>query len=369
MWLSRLGVRNCRRIAEAELALGRHANILYGGNAAGKSSLLEALSILSRGRSFRTPRTAEVLRRGASELQVTGTVEEGVAGSGYPVGISKGGQHTRIRINHADVAQLAELSSHLPLTLVHPGAIELLSGSPAGRRALLDWIAFYRNPSFHGIWRQYQRALYQRNACLRQPDQRYALPYWTEQFASLQPALWQQRQNALADLQAALPVAAPLLASLGELQLVLASGFPAQVDASDAGQVLAFLTSRQAQELQQGLCLYGAHRADLRILLDGEVAARVASRGQLKLLAISLLLAQSHAIAVDANKRGIIALDDLAAELDGSNRQNLYDVLYATQQQLLLTATHPEPWHRHFAHAQVFHVEQGRVRQAEAPPN
>ncbi|QLQ33301.1 MAG: AAA family ATPase [Candidatus Thiothrix singaporensis] len=128
MWLSKVAVSNCRIVACAELELAAHANVLHGDNASGKSSLLEALAVLSRGRSFRTPRISELITRGTNELTVSARIEDGIAGGGYPAGICKSNQATRIRINHADAAPQAELSAHIPLTLIHPASVDLVTG-------------------------------------------------------------------------------------------------------------------------------------------------------------------------------------------------------------------------------------------------
>jgi DNA replication and repair protein RecF len=134
----------------------------------------------------------------------------------------------------------------------------------------------------------------------------------------------------------------------------------------DEPRLKQFFRDKAEQELKQGFSLYGAHRADLHILLDGIPAVRVASRGQLKLLSVGLLLAQSHAIADDATKRGIIAIDDLASELDEQNQQALYNTLRTTQQQLLITGTHHQPMKNWVVDARVFHVKHGQVVRFDA---
>ncbi|MEB4593443.1 DNA replication and repair protein RecF [Candidatus Thiothrix sp. Deng01] len=366
MWLSKVAVSNCRIVAYTELELAAHVNVLYGDNASGKSSLLEALAVLSRGRSFRTPRINELITRGADELTVSVRVEDGVAGGSYPAGICKSSQATRIRINHADVAQQAELSAHIPLTLIHPASVDLVTGGPAIRRAFLDWIAFYRFTDFNSTWRNYQRILKQRNACLRDAKQRHALPQWTEQLIALQPILYRYRLQALDVLQYTLQGNSALLANLGLPLLQLSTGFPANVDVENRQHLEQFFRERSGQEQKQGFSLYGAHRTDLHILLDGVPAVRVASRGQLKLLAVALLLAQSHTTAETEAKRGIIAIDDLASELDESNQQALYNTLRTMQQQLIITGAHYEPLRRWFADARVFHVKQGKMVCQEA---
>ncbi|PIE00351.1 MAG: DNA replication and repair protein RecF [Thiothrix nivea] len=365
MWLKQLTVENCRLIEKWQLELSPATNLIIGDNATGKSSLLEALAILSSGRSFRTPRIREVIRRGCELLTVTGSIYNEELQSEYPLGISKTLKNTRIRINHADIHQQAELSSHLPLTVIHPETIAVLTGSPGQRRAVLDWVAFYRSSDFHQHWKNHQRILKQRNSCLRDPGQRYALPYWTEQLIHLQPRIHQFRQDALAAVNECLQteIVQTLFKEYGKLTLKLYSGFPAQVDMNDSQQLQTFFTARQQQEIDQGMTLYGCHRGDLQVALDGLPVAQFASRGQLKVFGIALLLAQSQAITTTATKRGIIAIDDLASELDTENQALLYQVLRQTRQQLLITGTRTPDLAPLTKQSKVFHVKQGQIRE------
>lgn len=362
MWLQQIGVQNCRLIEDQAVVLSPQVNVFTGDNASGKTSLIEALCILSRGRSFRTQRIADVIRQGCDALTITGRIGDEAAAIDYPLGITKGRDgSTRIRINHADVNQQAELSRHLPLTVIHPDTVELLTGPPANRRALLDWIAFYREADFHLDWKNYQRILKQRNACLRDPRQREALAEWTRELLRLQPRIYQFRCHALQALEQALQQVAPLLTAMGSVGLKLSTGFPQHVQMDDMAGLQAFFQERQEQELRHGVSLYGAHRGDLLVTLNAEPAARMASRGQLKLLGIALLLAQSEAITNDGVKRGIIALDDLASELDNSNQRLLYQVLGHTRQQLMITGTRQPPADYLPTGSRLFHVEHGKV--------
>ncbi|HPQ97074.1 MAG TPA: DNA replication and repair protein RecF, partial [Thiolinea sp.] len=265
MWLEQLSISNCRIIAQCELDLTPRANVFTGGNASGKSSLVEALVLLSRGRSWRTARPQELIRHGEDTLTVTGRIAGGAIHSSYPIGIARTGRETRIRINHADVRQQSELSSHLPLTVIHPDSVELITGPPAQRRALLDWIAFYRSADFHPLWKNGQRILRQRNACLRDPTQRYALGYWNEQLAQVIPEIQQQRQQALQALQETLQELAFPHAVVGRVGLVLGSGFPQGV-LLEQDNLLRFFQRHEEQELRAGTSLYGPHRVELQIL-------------------------------------------------------------------------------------------------------
>jgi DNA replication and repair protein RecF len=361
VWISKLDIQHCRVISQITLELSQHTNIIYGDNASGKSSILEALTILSRGRSFRTPRILEVIQRSCNELIVGARIEQGITGLTYPIGISKSQTNSRIRINHADVLLQSELSTHIPLTLIHPNSIELLTGSPQERRAFLDWIAFYRFPEFNNLWKTYQQVIKQRNACLRYIKQRYALSYWTQQLVGLQADLYKYRQKALELLNKSLISVDNLLINLGKPDFLLTTGFPQGVDIFKVDAVYNFFQDKKESEIKQGFTLYGAHKADFHVLLENLPVSRVASRGQLKLLAMVLLLAQSHAISDETAKRGIIAVDDLASELDATNQELLYAALSQTQQQLLITGTRLEPLAQSMEDACLFHVKQGQL--------
>lgn len=358
MYLQRLTIENCRIIEKWEGELSTHTNLLIGDNASGKSSFIEGLCVLSRGRSFRTTRIADIIRSGSHTVTVAGQVVDPYTHSDFPIGIAKTVNSTQIRINHADVKQQAELSNHLPLTVIHPDTIALIVGSPQHRRALIDWVAFYQGNDFHQDWRNYQRILKQRNVCLKDSNQHYALRYWTEQLVALLPRIHQHRQQALQALQESLTRLETLLTHVGALSLVLTTGLPGHVRL-ETETLLRFFSDKQEQEIRQGTTLYGAHRADVTINVEGELAARVASRGQLKLLGIALLLAQSMAITASDVKRGIIAIDDLASELDKQNQDILYQILKGTQQQLIVTGTRQPAMDELWEQAQVFHVKQG----------
>lgn len=363
MWLKQLSIENCRLITKASLELSANANLLIGDNASGKSSCLEALSILSRGRSFRSPRIQEIIRHSEKTLTVAGKIQDDETGSEYPLGISKTATETKIRINHADINQQAELSSHLPLTIVHPETLDILSGGPAQRRALLDWVAFYRSADFHQDWKSYQRILKQRNVCLRDEHQRFALQHWTEQMVNLQPRIHQFRCEALDALIEALDSLTPLFTHTGKPKLKLFSGFPASVAMDDVDAIQGYLAARKEQEIQHGMSLYGCHRGDINVLVEGVPAARYASRGQLKMLGVALLLAQSQAITTKAQKRGIIAIDDLISELDASNQTLLYRVLRQTDQQLIVTGTETPGNGELLDMGKMFHVEHGQFNE------
>jgi len=357
MWIENINVKNCRLLKDVSINLSPHINMVIGENASGKTSLLEALSILSSGKSFRTSHISDLISHSESSILVSAKIN--MDGSHSHIGIEKTSKSTRIRINQKDIYSQAELSLHLPITAIHPGSIELITGSPNLRRSYIDWIAFYLFPEFYEKWKKYRHILKQRNLCLKNPKHRYALPKWTEELTELQPSINQLRSDALDIIHPILLAIAKNLLATSDIQLALKSGFPADLTL-DKKSLMAFYTVKEQQDIKSLRTIYGVHCADLKIFLGSKPAKECASRGQLKLLVISLLLAQSCAITKD-QENGIIVIDDLAAELDTFNKEKLLNYLSSLNQQLVVTSTNRIDI-SNIQH-KVFHVKHGELEE------
>lgn len=357
MLLEQLTINHCRVIEQADLTLSPRVNLICGDNGSGKSSILEAVSILSRGRSFRTSRIADVIRYQQEALLIR--AKSGDGDNSFNIGIEKSRSSTRIRVNQQDIHTQAALSRFLPVTVIDPNSVELLTGSPSLRRSYIDWIAFYLFPEFHKVWQNYQRILKQRNLCLRVPSYLSALPVWTDELIRAQIRIQSYRERSLEVLQPQLLNLAESLLDEQKLSLRLTTGFAQGLGLSEASQ-RAFYLERRESEIKSSRTLSGAHRADLQVMFNDQVAQHSASRGQLKLIAIVMLLAQSRSIDISNQRKGIIVIDDLAAELDSENKNKLLSTLRSLQQQLLLTTTQPELIPLELGD-QVFHVKHGKV--------
>lgn len=363
MWLESITVHNCRIIKKTQLTLSPTLNVIVGDNGSGKSSLLEALGILSRGRSYRTSRISEVINYDADSILCSSQLNHTAHKKTLSLGIEKTRKQTIIRINQQNIKSQATLSKSLPITIIHPDSVELITGGPSIRRAFIDWIAFYQNSAFYQLWKQYKHTLKQRNACLHNPSQRYALPYWTEQLISMQSPLHALRLNALKALNHNIDQYREGLWKGASLKLELSTGFPKDVDISDNIALQDIFDTRLDNDIKSGKTFYGIHRSDLKILINGTIAAQTVSRGQLKILSILLLISQSASASTNNQEKGIIAIDDLTAELDGTNRQCLLDLLIKTKQQLIITTTPQsmESMNLDSVEKNMFHVKHGEL--------
>ncbi|MCC5858876.1 MAG: DNA replication/repair protein RecF [Ectothiorhodospiraceae bacterium] len=352
MIISRLGVHRVRNLVEQTVVPAAGINLITGANAAGKTSILEAIHILARAASFRATRLDQAIQHGQNELMVTGTVLDS-HGSEHRLGIQRRRGETRVRVDGRDVRNLSELARHLPVQVINTESQRLLHDGPKVRRSFLNWSVFHVEHDYYRDWRRYDRALRQRNAALRQGDLRLA--------GSWEPELCSAAERVDAARRRFIERLIPELASLvdgwlpdTEITLHYRRGWA-------AGESLAeLLAAGRSRERETGYTLYGSHRADLVIRAEGSDAQHWLSRGQQKTLAIAMLLAQSRIVA-GCGTVPLLLIDDLRAELDSEHAARILSVVAAGPAQCFVTAidraTVPmEP-------ARWFEITEGRVRE------
>ena len=154
-------VEDLRCLHEADLRLDPKFTLITGPNAAGKTSLLEAIFFLGRGRSFRTRHVERLIRTGADGLTLIGHLAAAVRP--LIVGIRANRDRTEARVGGQPVVSFADLAAAFPVQVIDPNLHKLIEEGPAGRRRAMDWGVFHVEHSFAADWQRYQRALKQRN--------------------------------------------------------------------------------------------------------------------------------------------------------------------------------------------------------------
>lgn len=331
MFLRRLVLRGLRNIEDLDLEPGPGVNWLIGPNASGKTSILEGVHILGLGRSFRARSLRRVVQGGRGRLLAYG--EAAWQSGEHRLGVEGGEGETRLRRDGADAGSIAELADCLPLQLVNPDSHRLVEGPPAERRALVDWGVFHVEPAFLRQWRRYRRVLEQRNAALRQGSGPAVARAWDQELIALGEAVDSARRRYLADLAPRAVATAGRHFGLEGLELNLHSGWARERTLAEA------LEAGWEGDRRQGHTGSGPHRAELAIRVDGAAAAERVSRGQQKLLAAALRLAQLELFGERMGEGALLLLDDLPAELDEVHRQRLLAAVRELGIQALVTAT------------------------------
>lgn len=355
--IRRLRLRDVRRFKEQELQPAPGFNLIVGDNGSGKSSLLEAMHLMAHGRSFRGRVRDGLIRQGEAALEVY--LEWQQAAGQHRAGLRHTGSKWEARLDGANVNHLGELCAALAVVSFEPGSHILIHGSSEARRRYLDWGLFHVEQDFLPQWRRYARALKQRNALLRFPRADSQLDAWEHELAQSGEQLSAYRDAYVGRLQPHLDrVVAALFPTAGSVVLSLQPGWKAQ----ELALVDALLLSRERDQ-GQGHTTIGPHRADLRLEFGHLPGRESLSRGQAKLAALSLLIAQAAHLAEHDGVWPVLQLDDLASELDRHHQQRVLQYLHGCGAQVFVTGTEPPAGLSDLGiDVTMFHVEHGVLR-------
>jgi DNA replication and repair protein RecF len=347
MPLAELRITNLRCIESAELAFSPDFNLIVGENGAGKTSILEAIFLLGRGRSFRTRNSEKLIRHGQHSLTVFGATDDlprAVAG----VEVTR--ERTRARVNGKDADSLLALSSVLPVQSIDPEIHKLIDQGPERRRRWLDWLVFHVEPTFMLHWMRYQRALKQRNAALKTGGDPAA---WDLALVEHGSAITDARRTALDRLQGYLQALVGTFSGL-DISAAFFAGWSQEQTLAEA------LRESAVKDFDRGATSVGPHRADVILRTKGRSARETLSRGQQKLTAVAMIVSQLKMLNAELGMSAVLLLDDPAAELDEKNLRRLLEELTALKCQMIATSLRAEiPFFQ--SPKSTFHVEQGRV--------
>lgn len=351
MTLVRIEVEGFRNLQRDALSFASGVNLLWGDNGSGKTSLLEAIHFLARGRSFKRVRSDQLIQKGCRSFNLGANLEVGT--QLVRLAMQRTAGRTRVRLAGRDVWSLSEIAWLLPVHVINTESQRVFGGAPQERRSLIDWGLFHVEHGFQEHWRRFQRALKQRNAAMQSGDSAVAKA-WETNLVAAGEAVDVCRRRYLDSLWPYWRRLADDWLPGAELHWEFHSGWPRRVDLQSA------LSEGRTREMERGHTIHGPHRSDLRFTAGGVDAAQQLSGGQQKLAAIALRLAQAELTAKRGGQRPIILLDDLGAELDAASRGWVLEKLRRMDAQILLTALSRGELALTDTSIRVFHVEQGR---------
>lgn len=324
--LTELNIHNLRNIESARLSLHPQYNLFYGANGSGKTSLLEAIYLLSSGHSFRTREISPLVSDGGSSLTVFArtSTDESISIQKSLTG------PTQVKLNMQSCYSSSELAHFLPCQVFYQDIFQIIDAGPSVRRTLLDWGLFHVEQSYHSTWKSYRAVLKQRNALLRQKAAPGAFVPWDKQLDALGNELHRMRSSYFSELAQCFQ---DFLQRLTDVPCSIS--YYKGWDRKEAGKDLATTLAEQLpNDLQRQYTHSGAHQADIIFDLSAKKAKLLLSRGQQKIILIALKLAQASLIPNNC----IYLLDDIAAELDAKHLSRLIECLGTIKGQFFLTA-------------------------------
>lgn len=330
-WIQLLEFRNHRTLSYSPSPT---LNLLVGPNARGKTNLLEALGFLLSGRSFRTSRLGEIPRWGAESASVVGELRR-----------ADGARTVRRTIGRLDNGAWQGSGDDCAWARAVAFGwhdLDVVNGAPVARRNFLDGFAARLYPGHRATLVRFRQVLARRNLVLQSRLQESAmaaqLQPWDEQLATVGMELVDRRRRATAALQTEIARIVPALAGRRhktEVRYRASLG-----EATEPTAYLAALERGRRLDTRRGQTVVGPHRDDLAIELDGVDARVYGSRGQQRLLALALRLAEVLPIREAVGTAPVLLLDDALSELDEGVRANvLAEIAHA--EQVFLTS--PEP--------------------------
>jgi len=350
-----------------------------GPNAAGKTSLLEAIVLLALGRSHRTSTDTELIRWGRPFARAEGHLGTGSAATEAP-SVAQGttvdvaliaegsGQRKRIRVNGVP-RRSSGLLGVLRVVLFAPEEMLLVAGSPSLRRSALDLLAGQRSAAYLRDLTTYGRALQQRNGLLRAIREAQAgrdeLHFWDQTLIDSGGAVVAERLRLLAELAEPLARAhaeiAPEEAAAGALTIRYATNAPALPGETPRDALARRLVETAEKEVWNGTTLVGPHRDDLVFELARRDLAGFASRGQQRTAILAFKLAQLDLLRTTLGESPLLLLDDVFSELDPSRRAHLVRRIGELPQAFVTTTTTDDLDPQLVAAATVWHVTPGRL--------
>jgi DNA replication and repair protein RecF len=375
VFLANVSLFDFRNYAELDLGLERSATVFFGGNAQGKTNLLEAVALTALTRSPRTQQAAELVRFGQTAARVTCGVQTDTGRDALEVRIivnpSESGARASRRFTVNGIhRRSSDMLGALRVVLFWPDDLQLIKGSGDGRRRFLNTLLSQIDSGHAAELNRYGHLLEQRNALLRAiregRQSSDGLEVWTTALAESGAAIMVERQRRLLELQ---PIAAAYHRELSDDRERLELRYrPVGARIGEAPQELvsqqlqAAMAAARDEEIARGQTVVGPQRDDVEVWLEDHEARLFASQGQQRSAVLSLKLAELQYLADVTGEQPVLLLDDVMSELDPARRERLLAALQPGPQALITAADLNDLPGSILERAAVFRVERGTIR-------
>lgn len=356
MLITRLLLQNFRNHPQTDITFSPQINLITGSNGSGKTSILESLYILARGRSFRTSLLDRIIHYSKNEFRIIAELQD-ENDQLVSVEYEKAQKRSsRIRIAANNSATLSELVRLVPAQLLNINSYQLLTQTPEARRKLLDWGMFHVKHQYGTCWKTCFHVLRQRNSSLKQILDSNQIKCWDVEFSRLSHVLDNYRQQYTDELIIKIQSLIKDITWINkqDLSFEYYRGWP------EDRALIDVLQSQFKRDIQLKYTQFGPQRADFNVKINHMPAGHVLSLGQQKSLVAIIQIAQLMLFQEKMQQQGILLIDDLSTELDETVSTFLFSMILKLKCQIFITAIDPTHWLRQLGDQQafkMFHVE------------
>lgn len=344
-------IENFRNIGEAEVHFSPGVNVLYGDNAQGKTNLLEAVYFTALGKSFRPAKEAELIRFGAEGCRILNTFSDSLRTQTLSYRLSGGRGRRLVEQNGVRVTRMSDMVGTFRVVLFCPEHLSLIQGGPELRRGYLNVALSQLRPVYLRALQRYNQILKERNSLLRRAPEDMATfratePMWSAQLAHEAALIAAMRDVYISRVNRLVAACFSDMTEDGEvpeLTYVNSLGLTGEALADRAdveARYLSLLSTRHDREIGAGATLWGIHKDDIAVTLNGRPARQFASQGQQRSLALAMKLAEGEISAQESGgDRPVFLFDDVLSELDSRRRAYLMGEMEGRQ--VIMTTCDP----------------------------
>ena len=357
MKLHSLHLHQFRCFERLRIAIPGEAVIFHGDNAQGKTSILESVCVMLRLQSPRTSALAECVQFGSGSFSVGGRLER--PDDQFELGMQFRESGKRLQVDGERQSRTGDYLRHSSLVVwMANDDLSLIRGGGDARRRFLDFIAIQLFPDYRSSIKAYDKALRSRNFLLK----RDASPNWQQ--IDAYTVILHREGKVISARRRELVAALDPLSSTSQFEISGRTGEDLQIAYQSASgeddDLESALKERRAEEEKKRQTAAGPHRDDVGIVLNGMPAAKFASEGQQRTIALSLKLAQTRLFIREREHPPLLLIDDVFGELDPS-RRNFLMTAWPNDSQKLITTTHLDWLDSEFRDARQMHVKEGEV--------
>lgn len=363
-----IALSDFRNIEGEKCEFSDGVNVLWGRNAQGKSNMLEGVYFFARGRSFRGAHDREMIayHKKSASLSLDYICDNATRPVNLSATLPSAGRKTLYR-GGAKLTGVKEIIGSFRAVLFCPAHLEIVNGGPALRRSFMDIALSQLYPAYLDSLSRYNRALLQRNSLIKRAQTErvddYLWEIYAEQLSALGADIARRRLEYIDLIEGFISEIFGDMTDGRETPTVTYRSFLCDGDGEakniDRDRLYKALISEKDREIRYGATLFGTHKDDIVLKLNGRDAKLYASQGQKRSLALSMKLAEGEASRLATGEYPVFLLDDVLSELDSERRSFILSKL--TGRQMIVTSCEPDVFTGDGGADRLIHIEDGKI--------